>query len=223
MIFTQSQSQNLHQYLSGIFSYRETLTEVYDHLISALEIYEGPLTFEDAVNAIIKADFGGKEKLYDLEKRFRTTASEEIRSQIWGTFRSNIKSWGVAFGLIFFLSGFKYQVGFANKDLIMLLILLASVVQLSLDALRSYRSGYLYGKQKKSVKDRILLNITAIPVRFILAIIVLNTVYARQLLDTISPNMQLGIILVLYTGLATFLISYYQCFRKEYSLKASNN
>ncbi|WCT13898.1 hypothetical protein [Mucilaginibacter jinjuensis] len=223
MIITQSQSQNLYQYLSGIFSYRETLTEVYDHLLSALEIYDGSLTFDDAVNTIIRTDFGGKEKFYELEKRFKATTSDEIKSQIWGTFRSNIKSWGVAFGLIFFLLGFKYQVGFNNKDLVMLVMLLASALQLSLDALRRFRSGRLYGSQKKSVKDRILLNVTAIPMRFILAIILLNTKYAGQLLSLISPGLQFGMILIVYTALLTFLVSYYQCFHKEYRFKAINN
>ncbi len=223
MIITKAQSQSLHQYLSGIFSYRETLTEVYDHLLSALETYDGPLTFDDAVNTIIKTDFGGKEKFYDLEKQFKATASEEIRSQLWSTFLKNLRLWGVAFGLVFFALSSYCHFKITNKDIIFGVLAVTGFLSFTLSGLRTFRTGYLYGMTKNSVKDRILLDIGSIPTRFLLIAMLLNTTIASNLLGRLSPDIQYGGTLIIYTALSTFLVSYYQCFHKEYSLKAINN
>jgi hypothetical protein len=223
MIVTEQQSQNLHQYLSGIFSYRETMTEVYDHLLSAFETYDGPLNFEDAVNAIIKTDFGGKEKLYDMEKRFTVAASREIRSQLWSTFLKNLKLWGGAFGLVLFIISFYYRLNITNKDIVFGVLAVIGFASFLLSGLRTFRSGYLYGMKKNSVKDRILIEIGSIPTRFLLIAMLLNTATASNLLGSLSPNIQYGATLIVYTALSIFLLSYYQCFHKEYSLKAINN
>jgi len=223
MIITQQQSKNLRQYLSEVFSYRETITEIYDHIISALEQYEGDLPFQDAVNNIIKVDFGGQDNLVDLEKRFKSAASHEIRSQIWSAFSKNIKSWGVLLGLTLLIISFNHRALFMNKQFIFGILMAVGFGAFLLNGLRTFRSGYLYGMEKNSIKDRILTEVTAIPMRLVLVIILLNTATGSNILKDLSPNVQYVGTIVLYTTVSTFLLSYYQCFNKEYSLKVTDN
>ncbi len=65
---SEQQLKVLQAYLYKTLSYRETYEEIYDHILSAVEFQPGNISFEDAVNNIIRNDFGSPENLLKIEK-----------------------------------------------------------------------------------------------------------------------------------------------------------
>ncbi len=63
------QDELLKHYLRKVFLYRETYEEVYDHMISALEERPYTVSFQYAVNDIIRRDFGGHNNLSVIAKK----------------------------------------------------------------------------------------------------------------------------------------------------------
>jgi len=62
------QDELLKRYLRKVFFYRETYEEVYDHMLSALQVQPAGIPFEAAVNNIICNDFGGHNNLLVMER-----------------------------------------------------------------------------------------------------------------------------------------------------------
>jgi len=91
MKLTAGQKHQLKQYLWTGMTYRETYEEVYDHIITALENKADNIPFQDAVNAIIREDFGGLENLNALESRYRKFIFKELVGKYAGYFTGFLK------------------------------------------------------------------------------------------------------------------------------------
>jgi hypothetical protein len=71
MIITAQQQEELRIILSDYTKYKETYSEVYDHVLSALEEQNDSLdtSFEQKVHEVLDADFGGLSQLPVMEKQ----------------------------------------------------------------------------------------------------------------------------------------------------------
>lgn len=217
MIISTEQKQNLHNYLNEIFTYRETLSEVYDHILSAAEQYQGELPFQEVVTHIIQYDFGGSQKLVDLEKAYKQSANEEIWGEFKVIFFKNLRSTGLFLTLICAIFIFYLKVNIIYPPVLFVVVGLYFLASIGDWFYRPFRSGYLGQGKKESVKDKILTNLLNFPGRFTGLIFGLLATRIKSL----EPASILGIliILVVYILLPVFIQSYYQAFKKEYELK----
>lgn len=86
---TEQEKQWLQDYLYQSLSYRETYSEVYDHILLALEDRPAREFFASTVNDIIEEDFGGSINMLNMEVECTYTVKEDIISQ----YRNNINRW----------------------------------------------------------------------------------------------------------------------------------
>jgi hypothetical protein len=165
---TERQMDVLRQYLHGVLTYRESYDEIYDHILTALEFQSVRIPFQDAVNNIIHADFGGAANLVKAEKSIKEALVNEAIQKYFTYFKSYFMFprllhtvTGSLLSYCFFVSaGFSPGVILA---IFALIILAPSVIWL----MRLYNTGYLLDTTRKSAKDKLFETFTGIPIRLV--------------------------------------------------------
>ena len=218
MIVTEQQRKTLYTYLSDGFNYRETVTEVYDHILSAMEHEENELVFEDAVTSIINCDFGGVKNLRSFENKLRVTASEEARRLLIKKFKDNLVFPGILIAFIIGAMVYYKTAGLLAPDTLIGIYLGMSMIFVAHIFWRPFRSGYLYKDNRKSVKDHILNNTISLPFRFSFLISLWHPLIKITPASLHDPIYYFFALLV-YLVIPLYLLSYFQIFKKEYLLK----
>jgi len=166
---TSQQIELLKNYLRYTLAYRETYEEIYDHVLSAVEDCTSDISFQDAVNNIIHADFGGAKGLIKIEKQYHHSVVDEVIGQQWRNFTESFKFpeviyslllWGVIYYSLVYVTIQPYFIMFLN---IALLITPRIVI-----LIRSYKIGRAYKDVKTSIKDKILRQVSSIPILIII-------------------------------------------------------
>lgn len=216
MTITKEQRQQLYTYLDKIFIYHETLTEVYDHVLTAIEQYQGNLPFDEAVTEIIKRDFGGAKRLPQLEKEFKESASEKVGRLFVRAFARNLLYAALPLLIINGVLVFEYHFAMFCKPVIYVIISVFFLITTADYFYRPYRRGYISGTKKKFMKDVLLSKL-------------LNTPYHTTCLTaglfgfgvnkvSTSAVAVWGISSLFYILLPVFIWSYFKAFRKDYRL-----
>jgi hypothetical protein len=219
MIVSQQQRKNLFTYLDDIFTYREPLTEVYDHVLTAAENYEGELPYQELITHIIQYEFGGSQKLVELEKSYKKTAVDTLEKQLWYIFRKNMINYGAVLTIIAAFAVFYLKLNLINAPAIAIILICFFLISIAQYFYLPFKAGYQgYGK-KESLKDKILTNLLNFPNRIwgVSAGIFfskLHYVQSSVLLSSAS-------IFILYIALPVFIYSYYEAFKNDYKLKAN--
>ncbi len=210
MIVNTTQDNELKAYLREVFLYRETYEEVYDHIISALQ--ERPYTqlFQNAVNDIIRRDFGGHNNLIDMERNCKKAMVKELRNKQFGYFISFFRFPHLL--LVLGLSAGVYLI--ASKSLLSphtvrwIFWSMALLPYIAIP-LRFFYTGYLFGETKRSIRDNMMGDLSMLPMRVfcaVAAIFVINGMY-NAAYYTSAPMITIGVVVYALYFLAYFKLS----------------
>lgn len=217
MIITEQQRNNLYHYLDNIFTYRETLTEVYDHVLTAAESYEGELPYQAVITQIIQYDFGGSKKLIELEKSYQKTVVNDLENQLWHIFKKNIISHGALLTIVAAFAMFYLKLNLIYVPAIVIILSCFFLISIVQYFYLPFKAGYQGYSKKESLKDKTLTNLLNLPNR----ILGFGTGILLGKLNYIQSSMLLSfaVVIILYILLPVFAYAYYQAFKKDYKLK----
>jgi hypothetical protein len=163
---TEHQQKILQGYLHKTLNYRETYEEIYDHILSAVEHQPDNISFEDAINNIIKNDFGSPKNLLKIEKANKDALVKETINTYMKYFFGYFKFPGLLYMLViallsfYFFSQMKFE-PIAIAGVFALIAFFPSIIWL----LRLYYTGYILNTTQKSAKDKLFENMAGLPIR----------------------------------------------------------
>jgi hypothetical protein len=178
---TEQQKSELKNYLREGLKYRETNSEVYDHLLSAVESMPDGLPFQQAINQVIDSDFGGPEKLPVLEKSCQALVAKQVTRQYWRIFFSYFQPRIIFLPITLLVAGYYVT----RNNLINPIYLVGTVflqyllIAAFLIPYRYYKEGYIFGDSQASVKDKIFERIIGLPIN-LFVFIALTTVLSDK-------------------------------------------
>lgn len=151
---TDKQIATLQQYLKKTFKYKESREEVLDHIICALAHHPGNSSFEDAVNNIIRNDFGGHDNLEKVEKGIKEAVSADTykRFRIYLTDLLRLPALLYLAGLAIAIYAFYCMVNLPPlvlKASVLVVVFVPSLIAL----FRFFYMGYITGDKSRSVRD----------------------------------------------------------------------
>lgn len=154
---TLQQEEIFRKYLREALLYRETYEEAYDHVLTALEQKPAEIPFQEAVNQILKDDFGGGKGLVEMEKKCYQLVVNETRDLQWNYFKSNFKFPNLIYTLILFLTVYFIISKIALASFIIIFLVFVGMLVPGLFMLiRYYWIGYFTLDTKKSIRDKIM-------------------------------------------------------------------
>ena len=213
---TAEQDILLKKYLREVLRYRETYEEVYDHVLTALErdVYTG--TLEEAVNQILREDFGGYDQLQQMESKAKKSAIAESNTT-YIRFYFSYFNWPklpytLLFGLILYFSLSQISL---SPAICLGVIMLAMLSPAVLAWRRNYRIGYLFTDIKKSIRDDVFVSISSIPNRLFVFLGIGVTIQigsGKNILIYATPT----VLTILYTLLTIYILSLIKLYRHEF-------
>lgn len=158
---TLQQTEILKTYLSDILKYRETIDEVYDHVLSAVEEKSENVRFQDAVNDILNEDFDGGKGLVKMEKQRLRDATWEGFVQVARYIKADFKFPGVFYTITLFGAIFYTISHVKNISPVEFLFAypISAIVFIVLILTRKFFVGYYTGSTKASIGDLIIVKI----------------------------------------------------------------
>jgi len=216
MKLTVQQIKVLQDYLHQTLTYREAYDELYDHILSSLEQLPENAVFEEAVNSVIKSDFGDPKNLLKIEKEIKDTLVNESIQRYITYLLSYFKFpavLGTAFGvwLVYYLLS---QVDF-NLKVSVALLCIVSFLPGIICLLRLYNTGYILDTTRKSSKDKLFETLASIPIRVSLVIIfVTNVIYK---IDNWEDKRYL--IIAVFSAGVLYSLALYKLYRDELKIK----
>jgi hypothetical protein len=72
------QLESIKNILGSVTNYRETYTELYDHILTALEVLPNNDSFPCALHRIIEIELGGKRGIAKIEATYKKIATKEV-------------------------------------------------------------------------------------------------------------------------------------------------
>ena len=197
---TPQQINILQQKLRKILTYRETYEEVYDHILSALVNEPDNMPMGDAMNKIVRADFGGMKKLQLLEKTTKRILVKETIQKYLGFLKWFFKLptlfFTVAISAVFcyFILQLHLSLRFWETLFFVVLFIPEIIMQV-----RYFKTGYILRDSKTSAKDRIFANLSRLPLRCVMAIFAISSIYK---IDYTPLTICIAFIVVVIHGLA---------------------
>jgi hypothetical protein len=164
---TEQQLRVLQDYLHKTLNYRETYEEIYDHILSAVEYQPNDISFEDAINNVIRNDFGSPENLLKVEKANKSALVKDMYKKYRLYFTSYFKFPNVCYLLTaLFATYYSFAHASISTTIFIIMSLLMTLTPYIIYLLRLYNTGYILGTTKKSAKDKSFETLASIPVRF---------------------------------------------------------
>ena len=166
---TEQQLKVLQEYLHKALNYRETYEEIYDHILSALEYQPDIISFEEAINIVIKNDFGSPKNLLKIEKAVKDALVKETIGTYMKYFSYYFKVPGLLYTLVVALLSFYFFSQMRPEPTcvvgaVAVIILCPCLIW----ALRLYNTGYILDTTRKSAKDKLFENMAGLPIRICL-------------------------------------------------------
>ncbi len=127
MIVTQAQQESIREVLWHNLKFKETFDELYDHILTSIEHNQTSekLPYEIAAD-IIKKEFGGWEKLQELEVLRQKKIQSQLRRKLWSFMKGYFRFPLIVFTLL--ASGsFYYAVDHLPRK-VMMLVLIGTVI-----------------------------------------------------------------------------------------------
>jgi hypothetical protein len=75
---TLDQQQFIHKHLSSLLKYKDTYDEVYDHVLTALELLPNDERFFSTVDNILETELGGTQGIKLIERKYRRIAIKQF-------------------------------------------------------------------------------------------------------------------------------------------------
>lgn len=189
---TLQQEEILKAYLSDTLKYRETIDEVYDHILSAVEIRSENVSFQDAVNQVLSNDFGGGEGLVKMEKQHLLDASWEGYVKMSRSLKSNFRFPNVLYTLIFFyIINYAIQNIHINYTKAVALFPCSAILFLVLGLARKFFIGYFTGDTRKSINDVVIDKILSGLNGFLLYPFILIPHYKKQYQELVAQHLSI--------------------------------
>ncbi|MGI4728333.1 MAG: hypothetical protein ACRYGB_07160 [Janthinobacterium lividum] len=161
---TLQQTEILKTYLSDILKYRETIDEVYDHVLSAVEAKPENISFQDAVNDILNDDFGGGNGLAKMEKQHLQDAIWEGIIQMIKYVIANFFFPSILYTIILYVAtSYAVQNIKINHFQVVLIFPLNALFFLLISWIRKFFVGYFTRDTRKSIQDIVTERIMYIP------------------------------------------------------------
>jgi len=166
---TAQQIKTLQDYLNQTLIYREAYEEIYDHILTALEHQPDDIPYQEAINNIIRNDFGDPKNLLKVEKSIKAALVNEAIRRYFAYLKSYFAFPGLLYTLISTLLSYYFfsnaRLGSISIFWIFAVVLIApSIIWL----MRLYNTGYLLDTTRKSAKDKLFETFTGLPVRVLL-------------------------------------------------------
>ena len=166
---TAQQIKTLQDYLNQTLIYREAYEEIYDHILTALEHQPDDIPYQEAINNIIRNDFGDPKNLLKVEKSIKAALVNEAIRRYFAYLKSYFAFPGLLYTLIGTLLSYYFfsnaRLGSISTFWVFAVILIApSIIWL----MRLYNTGYLLDTTRKSAKDKLFETFTGLPVRVLL-------------------------------------------------------
>ncbi|MBD1392519.1 hypothetical protein [Mucilaginibacter glaciei] len=163
---TDEQLKTLQDYLHETLVYREAYEEIYDHILTALEDQPGNISYQDAINNIIRNDFGDPKNLLKVEKGIKEgLVNDAIRKYF-----AYLKSYFTFPGIFYTITGVMASYYFFSYSafspgiifwIFAFLVIAPSVIWL----MRLYNTGYILDTTRKSARDKLFETFTGVPIR----------------------------------------------------------
>ncbi|MFD0794981.1 hypothetical protein ACFQZX_15270 [Mucilaginibacter litoreus] len=152
---TSQQLNNLKDYLRKELKFRESFEEIFDHILSALEHQPEDIDFQDAVNNIINQDFGGHNKLPDIEKRIASSIADDCNKKFRNFFIEQLKTpvvfYYLPFGAaIYFVLNTLHLPPATIEGIVVAIAFCPSLLAL----FRNFKVGYAFGDRTGSARDK---------------------------------------------------------------------
>lgn len=210
------QDELLKHYLRKAFLYRETYEEIYDHILSALQSRPNSISFEKAVNDIIVEDFGGHNRLVNLERDCKKAMVRDLRKKQFSYFISFFKlpnAMFIAIGaiIIYLVLSKSMLSDHTLKWMFWGMALLPYFVI----PLRYYFTGYVFGDTKRSIRDRMMGDLSMLPLRVFCAVCALYLI-GKINGFVFKPDVTLitaGVVLF-----AVYFLAFYKLSREEFKV-----
>jgi hypothetical protein len=219
MIITAQQQEELRIILSDYTKYHETYSEVYDHVLSALEEQNDSLdtSFVQKVHGVLDADFGGLSQLPVMEKQRAKWINNQIaKKQLHfaaAFFNSPLVICTIITGIII------YQL--ASTKLLSIALLIAIYVMLAPTIIVGFRmvNNAFIKKGKPSIKSNMFNQMG------IYGVILYNAVNPHLITDHLRLKTPDTLHLLMVTGLIMFYLiyglSFIRLYRMELKLKVA--
>lgn len=178
---TLQQEENLKAYLTDILKYRETIDEVYDHVLTAVEEKPENVRFQDAINQILNDDFKGGKGLVEMETQYLRNATWEGYVKIVKYVKSSFKNPNIIYTTILFGAiNYAIQNITINYDRVIPIMPVSSLLFLMLSLIRTFFVGYLIGDTRKSISDVVIGKLIARLSWFLIFPFMLFPLYTKQ-------------------------------------------
>ncbi|MBB5396030.1 hypothetical protein [Mucilaginibacter sp. AK015] len=215
---TEQQLKVLQDYLYNTLAYRETYEEIYDHILSAMEHQPGNISFEDAINNIIRSDFGSPANLLKLEQAGKKALVKDALRRFGSYFTDCFKFPGVLYALVSALLAyyiFSHVQFSANAIWGMFALVVFTPGMICL--LRLYNTGYILDTTRRSAKDKLFENLAGLPIRICLIPIIITNLAQYKIWE--SNNYYL---LTISFVLGIFYnIALYKLYKREFKTAAA--
>ena len=213
---TAEQDILLKAYLREVLRYRDTYEEVYDHVLTALahNTYSG--TMEEAVNQILRVDFGGYDQLRKMESKARAAAlNDGIKRYLrffWSYFKWPALPFTLCFAVLvyFTLAQVKLQ-PMVLGGIFGVIIFTPAILSLR----RFYVAGYVFRDIKKSVRDDVFARIAVVPTRLFVVFglaVIINMDKGRDVWQYVSAP----VLTLLYVLSGIYLLALVNLYRDEF-------
>nr|WP_067058207.1 hypothetical protein [Mucilaginibacter sp. L294] len=215
---TEQQLKVVQDYLHKTLTYRETYEEIYDHILSAVEHQPNNILFEDAINNIIRNDFGSHENLLKIEKANKNALVKETINTYLQYFWYYFKLPGLLYTLLvallayYFFSQVKLQ-PIAVAGVFALVVAYPGVIWF----LRLYYTGYILDTTQKSAKDKLFESLAGLPIRICLVPLMVINLFDYKIWD--SHNYYL---ITIFFVLGIFYnVALYKLYKREFKTAAA--
>jgi len=210
---TEQQLKVVQDYLHKTLTYRETYEEIYDHILSAVEHQPNHMSFEDAINNIIRNDFGSPDNLLKIEKANKNALVKETINTYLQYFWYYFKLPGLLYTLpvallsYYFFSQVKLE-PIAVAGVFALVVVYPGLIWV----LRLYYTGYVLNTTQKSAKDKLFENLAGLPIRICLVPLMVINLFHYKIWD--SHNYYL---ITLFFVLGIFYnVALYKLYKREF-------
>jgi hypothetical protein len=211
------QDELLKHYLRKVFLYRETYEEVYDHMISALQERPYTQTFQDAVNDIIRRDFGGHNNLISMENNCKKAMVKELRNKQFGYFISFFK-----FPYFLLVLGFSLGVylvmskSLLSPHTVRWIFWGMALLPYVVIPLRFFYTGYLFGETKRSIRDNMMGDLSMLPMRVFFAVAALFVINGKYNPAYHASTLMVTMGVVIY---AIYFLAYFKLSKDEVKVR----
>jgi len=154
MMITQAQQENIKEILWHNLKFRETFDELYDHILTSIERTETDekLPYEIATD-ILKNEFGGWEKLKELETSRQKEIQKHLRKKLWELMKGYFRFPLIMFTLL--ASGSFYYAADHLPRKVIMLVLFCTVMSPFIMWCRIAPINRWSKKYKASIKENI--------------------------------------------------------------------